>query len=92
MITSQVYLEYLRSYILIVIVLVSTFKNKNSLRSIEAEISQKIKNNETRPNFTGSYEKTCKDICSLASFVSQDNVLPQAQKLQDFVFLCATFL
>ena len=35
----------------------STFKNKNSLRTMEAETSYKIKNNEARPNFTGSYRK-----------------------------------
>ena len=32
----------------------STFKNKNSLRTIEAQIVQKLKNNEVRPKFTGS--------------------------------------
>ena len=35
----------------------STFKNKNSLRTIEAQIVQKLKNNEARPRFTGSYKK-----------------------------------
>ena len=35
----------------------STFKNKNSLRTIEAHIVQKLKNNEARPKFTGSYKK-----------------------------------
>ena len=35
----------------------STFKNKNSLRTIEAQIVQKLKNNEARPKFTGSYKK-----------------------------------
>ena len=35
----------------------STFKNKNSLRTIEAQIEQKLKNNEARPKFTGSYKK-----------------------------------
>ena len=35
----------------------STFKNKNSLRTIEAEISKKVKNNKARPKFTGSYKK-----------------------------------
>ena len=36
----------------------STLKNKNSLRSIEAQIVQKLlKNNEARPKFTGSYKK-----------------------------------
>ena len=33
----------------------SAFKNKNSLRTIEAEIAEKVKNNEARPKFTGSY-------------------------------------
>ena len=41
----------------------STFKNKNSLRTIEAQIVQKLKNNEARPKFTGSYKK--KKACSL---------------------------
>ena len=35
----------------------STCKHKNSLRTIEAQIVQKLKNNEARPKFTGSYEK-----------------------------------
>ena len=35
----------------------SIFQNKNSLRTIEAEISYKIENNEARPNFTDSYKK-----------------------------------
>ena len=35
----------------------STFKNKNSLRTIEAQIVQKLKNNEIRPKFNGSYKK-----------------------------------
>ena len=35
----------------------STFEHQNSLRTIEAQIVQKLKNNEARPNFTGSYEK-----------------------------------
>ena len=35
----------------------STFKNKNSVRTIEAQIAQKLKNNEARPKFTGSYKK-----------------------------------
>ena len=33
----------------------STFKNKNSLRTIEVQIVQKLK--RTRPKFTGSYKK-----------------------------------
>ena len=35
----------------------STFKNKNSLRTIEAQIVQNLKNIEARPKFTGSYKK-----------------------------------
>ena len=35
----------------------STFKNKNSLRTTEAQILPKLKNNEARPKFTGSYKK-----------------------------------
>ena len=43
----------------------STFKNKNSLRTIEAQIVQKLKNNEARPKFTGSYKKkACNSISS----------------------------
>ena len=59
MITNLVYLGYFRSYflLLIVVVLMSNFKNKNSLRTIEAEISLRVKNNEARPKFTGSYKK-----------------------------------
>ena len=35
----------------------STFQNKNSLKTIEAKISCKIENNEARPKFTDSYKK-----------------------------------
>ena len=35
----------------------STFEHKNSLRAIKAQIVQKLKNNEARPKFTGSYIK-----------------------------------
>ena len=60
MITNWVYLGYFRSYFLLltVVVLMSNFKNKNSLRTIEAEISSRVKNNEARPKFTGSYKKS----------------------------------
>ena len=44
---------------LTVVVLTSTFEHiKNSLRTIEARIVQKLKNNEARPKFTGSYKKS----------------------------------
>ena len=39
----------------------STFKNENSLRTIEAQIVQKLKNNEALSKFTGSYKK--KRVC-----------------------------
>ena len=35
----------------------STFEHKNNLRIIEAQIVQKLKNNEAQPKFTGSYKK-----------------------------------
>ena len=35
----------------------STFKNVNSLRTIEVQIAQKLKNNGAQPKFTGSYKK-----------------------------------
>ena len=35
----------------------STLKNKKSLRTGEAQISQKLKNNEARPKFAGSNKK-----------------------------------
>ena len=51
----------------------STFKHKNSFRTIEAKIVQKLKNNEARPKFTGSYKK--KKACSLfpISTLQQEN-------------------
>ena len=46
---------------LTVVVLTNTFEHNNSLRTIEAQIVQKLKNNEARPKFTGSYKKkACK--------------------------------
>ena len=39
----------------------TAFKIKNSLRTIEAQIVQKFKNNEARPKCTGSYKKACID-------------------------------
>ena len=41
----------------------SIFEHKNSLRRIEAQIVQKLKNNEARPKFTGSCKKkTCRTV------------------------------
>ena len=39
------------------VVLMNTFNNKNSLRTIDAQIVQKLKNSEARPKFTGFYKK-----------------------------------
>ena len=50
-------LECFQELFLIVVVLTSYFDHKNSLRAIEAQIVQKLKNNEARPKFTGSYKK-----------------------------------
>ena len=46
----------------------NTFKNKNSLRTIEAQIVQKLKNNEAWPKFTGSYKKKDQIIVGLGFF------------------------
>ena len=40
----------------------STFKNKNSLRTIQAQIAQKLKNNEARPKLTGPYKNIKKRL------------------------------
>ena len=51
------YLECFQELFLTVVVLMSTFEHKNSLRTIEAQIVQKLKSNEARPKFTGSHKK-----------------------------------
>ena len=60
------YLECFQELFLTAVVLTSTFERiKNSLRTIEARIVQKLKNNEARPKFTGFYKKkacTCNDV------------------------------
>ena len=40
-------------------------KNKSNLRTIDAQIVQKPKNNEPRPKFTGSYKKRKSCTCAL---------------------------
>ena len=52
----------------------STFKNKNSLRTIEAQIVQKLKNNEARLKFTGSYKKK-KSVSGVVSIIEQKGLL-----------------
>ena len=49
----------------------SIFKTKNNLRTGEAQIVRKFKNNETRPKFTGSYKKKAcifKTVIKLLNF------------------------
>ena len=50
----------------------STFENRKSLRTIEAQIVQKLKNNEARPKFTGSYKKkkACKSTFIFIFFIT----------------------
>ena len=48
----------------------STFKTKNSLRTIDAQIEQKLKNNEARPKFTGSYKKKRVPILPTSSLLA----------------------
>ena len=48
----------------------STSKNKNSLRTIEAQIVQKLKNNEAWPKFTGSYKKSLYFKCNRSSILN----------------------
>ena len=45
--------------------------NKNNLRTIEAQIVQKFKNNEARPKFTGSYFKKACNRLTQESSLSQ---------------------
>ena len=52
------YLEYFQEQFLTVVVLMNTFEHKNSLRTIEPQIVQKLKNKEIWPKFTGSYKKS----------------------------------
>ena len=51
------------------VVLTSTFKNKDSLRTIEAQIVQKLKNNEARPKFTSSYKKKKRRVSFLCNVI-----------------------
>ena len=51
------YLECFQELFLTAVVLMSTFEHKNSLRTVEAQIVQKLKNNEARPKFTGFNKK-----------------------------------
>ena len=46
-------------------------KIKNKLRTIEAQIVQKLKNNEARPKFTGSYKRKRVLFCKPLKIVLQ---------------------
>ena len=61
----------------------SAFKNKNSLRTIEAQIAQKLKNNEAQPKFTGSYEKRA---CMTAT--EHEKVLRENEAKLNLVVAC----
>ena len=66
----------------------STFKNKNSLRTIEAQTAQTLKNNEARPKFTGSYKKKSvyppggglKVSCWLDYFFASSSIVNESTK------------
>ena len=64
----------------------STFTNKNSLRTIEAQFVQKLKNNEARPKFTGSSKKqsvytnanhACSKYCRLQIYFMPQGVFQE---------------
>ena len=47
----------------------STSKNMNCLRTIEAQTVQKLKNNEARSKFTGSFKKkACIQVLAQVKF------------------------
>ena len=54
---ARIWSVFNRSYFSLLLSLWVLFKNRNTLRTIEAQIAQKLKNNEARPKFTGSYKK-----------------------------------
>ena len=64
----------------------STFKHKNSLRTIGAQIVQKLKNNEARPKFTGSYKKKKKRV---ACFLYQPYSRRMRQLSRSRAVLCS---
>ena len=70
------YLENFSSYFF---VLMSTFKNKNSLRTIEAQIVQKLKNNEARPKFTGSYKKKACNLLPISALQKENAAVIEEQ-------------
>ena len=68
------YLECFQElFLIVVVVLTSSFEHKNSLRTIEAQIVQKLKNNEARPKFTGSYKKKRVPFFSYRQLIVNDS-------------------
>ena len=57
----------------------STFKNKNSLRTIEAQIVQKLKNNEARPKFNGSYKKRACSLLPISTLQKENAAVIEEQ-------------
>ena len=55
--------------------------NKNNLRTIKTQIVQKLKNNEPRPNFTGSHIKKSVYVNHLESFTSS-HISPNSSLLR----------
>ena len=61
----------------------STSKNKNCLRTIEAQTVQKLKNNEARSKFTGSYKKNKR----VYKFLPKLNFMFRSSELNEPIFL-----
>ena len=57
----------------------STFKNENSLRTIEAQIVQKLKNNEARPKFIGSYKKKACSLLPISALQKENAAVIEEQ-------------
>ena len=67
--------------------MMSTFEHKNSLRIIEAQIMQKLKNNEAPPKFTGSYKKNVYILgCPKRARHKTQNVITQMKAVDEDKF------
>ena len=63
--------------------------NKNNLTTTETQIVQKLKNNEPRPKFTGSYKKKAYKTANAFVLCSQNQ--SKLQKLDRFAFGAPVF-
>ena len=63
----------------------STLKNKNSLRTIETQIVQKLKNNEPRPKFTDSYKKKKSAYYNIVARQSANSCQAQGCNLKNII-------